>query len=303
MERAILHCDMNNFYASVECRRDPSLRGKPVAVCGSVEERRGIVLAKNERAKGFGVATGDTVFAAQKKCPGLVIVPPHFDEYVAASRRAREIYGRYTDQVEPFGLDECWLDVTGSRGLFGDGAAIADALRRDIKAELALTISVGVSFNKIFAKLGSDLKKPDAVTCISAATFREQLWGLPVGSLLGVGGATRRILERCGIRTIGQLAAADPGWLQYHLKGRAEQLVAYANGLDASPVRRSDVVVPAKSVGHGATTPRDLVNGAEVWPVMLELTQEIGHKLRVCGRTATGIAIAIRDNSLRVKQW
>ena len=303
MERIILHCDMNNFYASVECRRNPTLRGLPIAVCGSEEERHGIVLAKSEAAKAFGICTGDTVYSARQKCPTLVIVPPHFDEYVAASRQARAIYARFTDQVEPFGLDECWLDVTGSTGLFGDGPTIADTLRQTIRQELGLTISVGVSFNKIFAKLGSDLKKPDAVTCIFPDTFRAQLWELPVGALLGVGGATRTILEKCGIRTIGQLAAADPAWLKYHLKGRAAQLVAYANGQDTSPVRRMDVTVPAKSVGHGVTAPHDLTDSGEIWPVMLELTQDIGHKLRVCGRAATGVAIAVRDNSLRTRQW
>ncbi|MBE6792129.1 MAG: DNA polymerase IV [Ruminococcaceae bacterium] len=303
MERIILHCDMNNFYASVECRRDPSLRGKPVAVCGSVEERRGIVLAKNELAKACGVTTGETVGSAKYKCPQLVTVSPHFDLYAAASRQAREIYGRFTEQVEPFGMDECWLDVTASTALFGDGVTIADTLRQTIKEELGLTISVGVSFNKIFAKLGSDLKKPDATTYIPRETFREQLWGLPAASLLGVGKATAEQLRRCGIHTIGQLAKADARSLRYQLKSRADQLIAYANGQDNDPVKTCDMKVPAKSVGHGITTLRDLVCNDEVWPVALELTQEIGHRLRVYGQKAGGVSIAVRDNDLRVRQW
>lgn len=201
MQRVILHCDMNNFYASVECMLNPELKNKPVAVCGSVEERHGIVLAKNYAAKAFGVSTGEAIWQAKQKCQDLVIVEPHYEQYMKFSKLAREIYGRYTDQIEPYGMDECWLDVTGS-GCMGTGFEIADEIRRTVKFELGLTISAGVSFNKIFAKLGSDMKKPDAITCIEADSFQEKIWCLPASDLLGVGRATEKVLSGYGIHTI-----------------------------------------------------------------------------------------------------
>ena len=204
MERAILHCDANNFYASVECMLDTSLRDKPVAVCGSVEERHGIVLAKNYIAKAHGIITGEAVWQAKRKCRDLVVIPPHYEEYMKYSELAREIYARYTDLIEPYGMDENWLDVTGSR-IFGSAEQIAEKIRQSIKSELGITISIGVSFNKVFAKLGSDMKKPDAITVIPRKSFREIIWDLPVGDLLGVGRATKKILGSYCIRTIGDL--------------------------------------------------------------------------------------------------
>lgn len=208
-DRTILHCDMNNFYASVECLYNPALRGKPVAVGGDVEARHGIILAKNYEAKKYGVQTGEALWQAKQKCPGLTIVPPSFEKYLRFSRLAREIYGCYTDRIESFGLDECWLDLTGSERLFGGGKAVADKLRERIKFELGVTISVGVSHNKIFAKLGSDMKKPDATTVITRENYKDVVWPLPVSDLLFVGPATTRKLARYGIHTIGQLAQAD----------------------------------------------------------------------------------------------
>ena len=183
---------MNNFYASVECMLDPALREYPVAVCGSVEERHGIVLAKNYKAKAFNVQTGDAVWQAKQKCKDLVIVPPHFEEYIKYSKLARSVYERYTDQVEPYGMDECWLDISGTSGIFGSPEKVANEIRETIKFELGLTISVGVSFNKIFAKLGSDMKKPDAVTEITPENYRETVWKLPAADLLYVGAATKK---------------------------------------------------------------------------------------------------------------
>lgn len=302
MERTILHCDMNNFYASVECMLNPSLRDKPVAVCGSVEERHGIVLAKNYAAKAFGVSTGEAIWQARQKCRDLVIVDPHYEQYMKFSRLAREIYNRYTDKVEPYGMDECWLDVTGS-GIFGNGYEIADEIRRTVKFELGLTISAGVSFNKIFAKLGSDMKKPDAVTCINRQTFREQIWGLPASDLLGVGRATERVLTSCGIRTIGELAAAPDTLLQVRLGKNGMAVKRFANGEDDSPVMPSDYVSPVKSIGHGITTMQDLEDSSEVWRVVLELVQEIGTKLRKHKKKAGGVAISIRDNELFCREW
>ena len=195
MDRVILHCDCNSFFASVEAALDPKLNEYAFAVCGDPERRHGIVLAKNEPAKAFGVKTAEAVFEAKRKCPELITLPPLYDEYYKYSAAAHKIYERYTDMIEPFGIDECWLDVTGSTMLFGSGEEIAHRIRRDIKGELGITASVGVSFNKVFAKLGSDMKKPDAVTVIPQDTFRENIWGLPAADLLGVGRATQRVLD------------------------------------------------------------------------------------------------------------
>lgn len=303
MARNILHCDMNNFYASVECMLDPSLKKYPVAVCGSVEERHGIVLAKNYKAKAFNVQTGDAVWQAKEKCKDLVIVPPHYEEYIKYSKLARNVYERYTDQVEPYGMDECWLDITGTEMLFGSPERVANEIRETMKFELGLTISVGVSFNKIFAKLGSDMKKPDAVTVIAKETFREKIWGLPAADLLGVGRATQRVLNNYGIRTIGELANTSPDFLRSQLGKNGVALWNYANGNDLSLVAKKDFVSPVKSVGHGITTVKDLETSEQVWLVFLELTQDIGHKLRVHGLSAEGVAIHIRDNTLYTKQW
>ena len=198
MERVILHSDMHNFYASVECMLNPELKAYPIAVCGDVEERHGIVLAKNYKAKAKGVSTGEAIWQAKQKCPGLLIVSPHYDEYMKYSKKARAIYGRYTDEIEPFGMDECWLDVSGSTRAFGSGEKIANEIKEAIKFELGLTVSVGVSYNKIFAKLGSDMKKPDAVTVITQDSYKEQIWGLPASDLLGIGRATTKKLASYG---------------------------------------------------------------------------------------------------------
>ena len=217
----------------------------------------------------------------KEKCPGLVVVPPHYEEYLKYSRLAREIYSRYTEQVEPYGMDECWLDVTGTEALFGTPEEIANRLRATVKFERGLTISVGVSFNKVFAKLGSDLKKPDAVTVIRKDTFRDQVWKLPAGDLLGVGPATERVFHRVGIHTIGDLAQTDPRYLRSWLGKNGELLWRFANGSDLSLVAKKDFVPPIKSVGHGITTVEDLETPEQVWPVILELTQEIGRNGRL----------------------
>lgn len=264
MLRSILHCDMNNFYASVECMLDPALKKYPIAVCGSVEERHGIVLAKNYKAKAFDVKTGDAVWQAKQKCKDLVVVPPHYEEYIKYSKLARSVYERYTDQVEPYGMDECWLDISGTGSLFGSPEKVANEIRETMKFELGLTISVGVSFNKIFAKLGSDMKKPDAVTVIPKDTFREKIWGLPAADLLGVGRATQRVLDSYCIRTIGDLANNDPEFLRRRLGKNGVVLWNYANGNDLSLVAKKDFVSPIKSVGHGITTVADLEKPEQV---------------------------------------
>lgn len=306
MGRTILHCDMNNFYASVECMLNPSLRGHPVAVGGDVENRHGIILAKNYEAKKFGIQTGEALWQAKQKCPKLIIVPPHYEEYLKYSRLAHSIYADYTDLIEPYGMDEVWMDVTGSTKAFGSGEVIANTLRERIKYELGLTISVGVSFCKVFAKLGSDMKKPDAVTVIPKDSFRDIIWDLPASDMLGVGRSTEKFLSSYGIHTIGQLANAYPDFMQRKLGKNGMVLLAFANGEDRSKVAPQDYEPPMKSIGHGITTMQDLENNAEVWNIMLALTQDIGHKLRVYNKNAAGVAIYIRyivDKQIAGKQW
>ena len=306
MERTILHCDMNNFYASVECMLNPSLIGHPVAVGGDVENRHGIILAKNYEAKKFGIQTGEALWQAKQKCPKLIIVPPHYEEYLKYSRLAHSIYADYTDLIEPYGMDEVWMDVTGSTKAFGNGEVIANTLRERIKYELGLTISVGVSFCKVFAKLGSDMKKPDAVTVIPKDSFRDIIWDLPASDMLGVGRSTEKFLSSYGIHTIGQLANAYPDLMQRKLGKNGMVLLAFANGEDRSKVAPQDYEPPMKSIGHGLTTMQDLENNAEVWNIMLALTQDIGHKLRVYNKNASGVAIYIRyivDKQIAGKQW
>ena len=302
-DRAILHIDMNNFYASVECMLDPDLRPFPIAVCGSQEERHGIVLAKNYAAKAAGVATGEAIWQAQQKCKELVIVPPHYEQYMKFSKLAREIYGRYTDLIEPFGMDEVWADVTGSQRWLGSPLQIAKEIKETIKYELGLTVSIGLSFNKIFAKLGSDMKKPDAITVIHKETFREQIWSLPASDMLGIGRATSNKLASVGIKTIGQVAQLPCDFFQRRFGKRGVDIWRFANGLDTSEVTVRDIEAPDKTVGHGMTAIQDLEDDAEVWNFILELCQDIGHRLYVFNKKAAGIAIAIRDTELLTKEW
>ena len=302
IERAILHSDMNSFYASVEMMLNPSLRGKAVAVCGSTEDRHGIVLAKSELAKKAGVKTGMVNWEARKVCPNLVMVRPQYDQYLKYSKLAHQIYYRYTDLVEPFGMDECWLDVTRS-GCYGTPLEIAEKIRASTREELGLTVSIGVSFNKIFAKLGSDMKKPDAITSISREEFKEKVWPLPASDLIYVGRATEAKLAKFGIHTVGQLAAVSPDLLRSWFGINGIKLWHYANGTDESRVMQKDFISPVKSIGHGITCTADLENEDEVYRVMLELSQDIGHKLRVNELKACGVQISIRSNDLYGKQY
>ncbi len=296
MERVILHCDLNAFYASVELLAYPELRGQPVAVCGDPESRHGIILAKNEAAKRFGVKTAETIWQARQKCPELVLLPPHREQYRQYSRRMNEIYGQYTDLVEPFGIDESWLDITGSMHLFGnDAAAIADAIRARAARELGLTLSVGVSFNKVFAKLGSDYRKPDATTVISPENWREMVWPLPVGSLLYAGPAAQRALGQYGVRTIGQLANVEPA-LPEHLLGKlGSQLWEYANGLDKSPVRPQHVKEPVKSVGNSCTFPENLTTREQIRRGAAMLCDSVAGRLREQGLYCGAVQIGLKD--------
>ena len=301
MERVILHSDLNSFYASVECLKDPSLRDKPVAVGGDVESRHGIILTKNQLAKPFGVRVGQTIWEAKQCCPELVVVPPHFEEYRRLSRLVRDIYEEYTDQVEPFGIDEAWLDVTGSRALFGSGKEIADTLRGRIRKELGLTVSVGVSFNKVFAKLASDLKKPDATTEIPRESFREIVFPLPVTDLLFVGWSTAKKFRDYGVYTIGDLANTDIKLLRSWLGKAGEVLHAYANGWDLSPVAKVGSAEIVKSVGNSTTCPRDLRNNEDVRLVITMMAEEVSRRLREQGLQGKTVVLFLRDNNL--KSW
>ena len=302
MERVILHSDLNNFYASVECLYNPQLRKKPVAVAGDVKERHGIVLAKNELAKKYGVATGDPLWLARRKCKDIVFTPPHFERYLEYSAIAREIYSDFTNQVEPFGLDECWLDVTASNRLFGSGRQIADKIRARIKSELGVTASVGVSFNKIFAKLGSDMKKPDATTVIDKSQFKNLVWPLPVGELLYVGRATRSKLLRYGIDTIGKLANTNPKFLQNRLGKMGITLYRFANGLDFSPVSNIGAKSLIKSIGNSTTTPHDLTNDEHIKITLYTLCQSVSARMRELDFYCRTVQISIRDNKLESMQ-
>ena len=303
MERVILHADMNNCYASIEAKINPKLKGLPLAVCGRREDRHGIVLAKSQEAKVLGVKTGEAIWQAQLKCPNLLIVPPNYDQYLKHSRWARDIYYDYTNQVEPYGIDECWLDVSGSIHLFGKGKDIAEEIRRRIKKELGITVSIGVSFNKIFAKLGSDMKKPDAVTEIPKEDFRDKIWNLPVEELLGVGRASKKKLNRLMVFTIGDLAKADPDLLKSKLGINGVYLWNYANGRDYSLVSDRDYREPVKSVGRGITTIEDLENNLEVYRVFRELAFGVSKALRTYGYLAGGIQISVKNRELFSRQY
>lgn len=301
MERTILHCDCNSFFASVETALNPSYRNVPMAVCGSQEDRHGIVLAKNEEAKKYGIKTAETVYSAKKKCPSLVIASPHYDQYEKYSKMVNAIYAEYTDKVEPFGIDESWLDVTASRRIFGTGEEIAELIRQRVKSELGITVSIGVSFNKVFAKLGSDYKKPDAITVISRDNFKQIVYPLPASDLLFVGRRTTEELLKIGIKTIGELANTSKDMLKHKFGKMGEMLYQYANGLDDSPVA-ADENHEVKSISNGFTFKHDLVSRKDCQIGIDFLCEEIGAKLRSKSLKCNTVAITIKDTRLKTIQ-
>ena len=298
MERTILHSDCNCFYASVEMLHHPETRNVPMAVGGDPEARHGIVLTANYIAKRMGVKTGMALWQARQVCPQIVFVPPHYDQYIRFSRYARQIYSQYTDLQEPFGLDECWLDVTPSTSIKGDGMKIAGEISSRIKRELGITVSIGVSWKKIFAKLGSDYKKPDAITAFTRENYRQMVWPLPASDLFYVGRATTGKLKRLGIRTIGDIAESDPEILHSHLGKVGYLLYSYANGLNDDPVCREGYEVPVKSIGNSCTTPRDLGTDLDVRIIQQALAESVSARLRENGFLCRTVEISVRTNGL-----
>ena len=293
--RVILHADMNNCYASIEMLHHPKLRGRPVAVGGSAEERHGIILARNYEARPFGVRVGQALWEARKLCPGLVIVPPDYEKYLRVSRLFRKILSDYSPQVEPFGLDESWVDVSKHSG---GGGEIADEIRSRVKDEIGVTVSVGVSWNKIFAKLGSDIKKPDATTVITEGNYREVVWPLPAADLLGVGRATKAKLAKYGIGTIGDIANCSPDYLKGWFGKWGLFLYAYANGMDTSPVAEAGDENVVKSVGNSSTCPRDLEDEEDAHIVFQNLAESVAERMRELGLQAKTVEISLRRNDL-----
>lgn len=299
-ERVILHSDLNNFFASVEIANNPALAGRPLIVCGDPKQRHGIVLAKNEEAKKFGIKTAETVYSALKKCPDLQMVEGHHLEYKKFSQKVVEIYGRYTDKIEECSIDECALDMTESTKLFGSGREIAEKIRHDIKAELHLTVSIGVSFNKVFAKLASEMKKPDAVTEITRENYKEKVWCLPASELLLVGKSTAEILRKIGIDTIGDLANADEEILTRFLGKRGRQVRVYARGEDDEPVKYIKDKEDLKSIGNSCTLPQDIHEREEVKRWFYVLSESVAARLRDAdvGKANT-VHIVVRNEKLQ----
>ena len=298
MERIILHSDCNSFYASVECLHHPEIREKPVAVGGDIEQRHGIILAKNQLAKQFHVSTGEAIWRAKQKCPELIVLPPNFPLYLRFSRLARDIYLDYSNRVEPFGLDEAWLDITSSENQKDKGERTAHEIRKRIREELGITVSIGVSYNKIFAKLGSDYRKPDAVTMITKENYRQIAWPLPVSDLLYVGPATKRKLNGFGVHTIGELAQTPVEILRSKFGKIGDILWCFSNGLDSSPVADFQNQPVVKSIGNSTTAPRDLESGEDVKMILYVLADSVARRLREQGLKGRTIHISIRDNSL-----
>lgn len=295
MERTILHCDCNSYYASVELIDKPEFKNMPVAVCGDPESRHGIILAKNEEAKKFGIKTAETIWKAKQKCPNLVLLSAHHEKYAYYCEKINEIYLQYTDQVERFSVDESWLDVTGSLHLYGTGKEIADTIRKRIREEIGITISVGVSFNKVFAKLGSDYKKPDATTVITRENYRDILYKLPVADMLFVGKSAANTLNSVGILTIGDLANTSRERISALLGKAGESIWENANGLDKSEVKKFDDVDPVKSVSNSITFVRDLVGVEDIRAGLTVLCDSVGARLRKQGLYCTTVQIQIRD--------
>ena len=297
-DRTILHSDINCCYASIEHLHHPELQGKPLAVGGDPEARHGIVLTADYMAKRRGVKTGMALWQAKQVCPEINFISPRMDLYLRFSRMAHEIYAEYTDLQEPYGIDECWLDCSSSSTIKGDGFKIATEISNRMKSELGITVSIGVSYNKIFAKLGSDYKKPDAITTMYKEEYQTKAWKLPASDLLYVGRSTDKKLARLGIRTIGDIARTDASILESQIGKMGDILWAFANGLDDSPVKYKNTHAPIKSVGNSTTTPKNLLTDTDVKVVLYILAESVAARLRENGFRCRVVEISIRDNEL-----
>ena len=299
MGRYILHSDLNNFYASVESLYNPSIRSKAVVVVGDEEKRHGIVLAKNYIAKSYNIMTGDTVWEARQKCgEELVAVPARFDLYLQVSKMVKDIYREYSDRVESFGVDEAWIDISHLASNYEEAEKIANNIRVRIIAEIGLTVSIGISFNKIFAKLGSDMKKPNATVLITEENFKDKVWCLPVQELLYVGKATTKKFVKGNIRTIGDLASADRKYLKLTLGKMGETLWEFANGLDASTVSSVHDSEVIKSLGNSTTCPIDLSDNNQVKSVIYMLAESVAERMKKKNFYAKGVSVWIKDTNL-----
>ena len=296
MERQILHIDCNKFYASVECFLHPELKDKPVAVGGSEESRHGIILTKNEIASKYNLVVGEPLWKARQKCPDLIVIPPSFPTYIEFSKKVRSILEDYTDLIEPFGLDESWIDVTGD--WYKSGREIAFEIKERVKKEVGITVSAGVSFNKVFAKLGSDYRKPDAITVISKKNYKNIVWPLKCSDMIMIGRATSNKLGFYGIHTLGQLANSDEAFLKKILGKNGVMLKRYANGQDDTPVRHKDIEREVKSIGNATTTPRDLVTNEDVKIIFSVLAESVARRMRDLNLKGTTLSIYVRDKEL-----
>lgn len=300
MKRIIFHIDQNCYFASVEMISRPELKDVPMAVAGDAKVRHGIILAKNEPAKKYGIKTAEAIWQAQAKCPDLVLVDAHHEKYEFYSKKLREMYSEYTDRVEPFGLDECWLDMTGIVSDYEEAEEIALEIRNRVKEEFKLTCSVGISFNKVFAKLGSDYKKPDATTVFSDTNWKEKIWPLPVSDLLFVGKHTADKLSKINVKTIGDLAAADGEFICRYLGKAGVVLWEYANGMDNAPVAESGYKRIPKSVGNSTTTAEDMTSDREIERTLHMLSESVAGRLRKHGLKGTVVQITVRDRDLGI---
>lgn len=296
MEKQILHIDCNKFYASVECLLHPELKGKPVAVGGNEESRHGIILTKNEIASKYGLVVGEPLWKAKQKCRNLIIVPPNFPVYIEFSKKVRKILEDYTDLIEPFGLDESWIDVTGD--WFKNGREIGFEIKERIRKEIGITVSVGVSYNKVFAKLGSDYKKPNAMTVITKKNYQKIVWPLKCSDMIMVGPATTKKLNNYGIYTIGDIAKSDEKFIKSILGKNGILLRQYARGADKTPVRHKDIERDIKSIGNATTTSRDLVNNNDVKIIFTVLAESVSRRMRNLGLKGTTLSIYVRDKKL-----
>lgn len=296
--RKIFHIDINHCYAQIEEMRCPELRNVPMAVGGHEEKRHGIILAKNDIAKKLGIKTGESLREAKEKCPDLLIIPPDYDAYIYYTNAVKKIYYEYSDCVESFGLDEAWIDYTNSEHLFGDSVQCAASIQKRVLQEIGLTVSVGVSWNKVFAKLGSDMKKPYGLTVITKENYKDTVWPLPAEDLMYVGPATSHKLHGRGILTIGDLAQYPVVYLKKAMGVAGEMIHAFANGLDTSTVSKTAYQAPIKSIGNAITMVHDVSSLEEIRPVYYVLCEAVASRLREAGMEGDTISISLRNADL-----